>query len=477
MTPTTGWAEVLGVMISLGFLLLLGWSVLALCVRHIELRWTERWALYFLLGAGGISLLTFWLSPLFSLIPVQWLLSMVTIGLGLSTYRRRAGQPASIALPRFDDTQPRWLPAILMLGIIVQCAALVLVALQTPLGWDGLMNFEFKARIAFENDPVGRLPLAYLSDRSRTWSHASYPLLVPMTEQWVYAWIGSAHQGFVKPLFPGFYLSLAGLFYGALRRVMPRSPALAGVVALGLLPCLAIGPGAAISGYADVPLAASAFGAVAFAYLGLRTGARDYLVLAGLLLSVAVWTKREGLILAAYIIAAVVIASFAPARHRSQQVPTVRGVRWLVLAPAIVAGSWELLQRRVVVPDGVFLPISFETLWTHVSRVPVIAGLLAQELVLLGHWTLLWPVFVVTVFLSISRLRDVSERFLVGAVVIPLGLYACVFVFSSWPDFTEHVGTALPRLIIPLAPVALLSTICHLRACLFVPEPIGRAES
>jgi len=47
-----------------------------------------------------------------------------------------------------------------------------------------------------------------------------------------------------------------------------------------------------------------------------------------------------------------------------------------------------------------------------------------------------------------------------------MGVYASSFVFSAWPQFTEHVGTALPRLLIPLAPVALAVTICHLRECL-----------
>ena len=32
------------------------------------------------------------------------------------------------------------------------------------------------------------------------------------------------------------------------------------------------------------------------------------------------------------------------------------------------------------------------------------------------------------------ELCGISEQFLVGAVVIPLGFYVCVFVFSSWPD-------------------------------------------
>jgi hypothetical protein len=459
--------------VALGLLMLLGRSMLALCVRCVELRWTERWSLSFLLGAGGISLLTFWTSPLFDLIPVQWLLSVVTIGLALFAWWRTTR--ASVDWSHFGDTPGGWTPRVLRVGIALQCVALMLVALQTPLGWDGLMNFEMKARIAFTNDPAGRLPLTYLSDASRIWSHANYPLLVPLTEHWVYTWIGSPHQGFIKPLFPAFYLSLAGLFYGVSCRLMPTTHALAGVLALGLLPSLAIGPGAAISGYADVPLAASVFGAIAFAYLGLRTGTRDYIVLSALLLSVAVWTKREGLLLAGYVLVAVVIATIVRNRQSASS-PAVQAVGWLVLLPALVLGPWEWLHRSVGAPDGDFLPISLETLSAHVSRVPTVALLLARELTLLGHWALLWPVFAVTVLLSIRRLRDVSEQFLLGAVLVPLSLYVFVFVFSSWTDFTEHVGTALPRLIIPLAPVALLTTLCHLRACLFPPEPFGRAE-
>jgi hypothetical protein len=459
--------------VALGFVMLLGRSVLALCVRNIELRWTERWSLSFLLGCGGISLLTFWASPLFDLIPAQWLLSVITIGLGLFAWWQTTR--ASVNSPHFGDTPERWVPRALMVGIALQCVALMLVALQTPLGWDGLMNFEMKARIAFANDPAGRLPLTYLSDASRIWSHASYPLLVPLTEHWVYAWIGSPHQGLIKPLFPAFYLSLAGLFYGVSCRLMPRSHALVGVLILGFIPSLAIGPGAAISGYADVPLAASAFGAIAFAYLGLRTGTRDYIVLSALLLSVAVWTKREGLLLAGYVLVAVAIATIVRNR-RSASSPAVQGVGWLVFLPALVLGPWEWLHRSVGARDGDFLPVSLETLSAHGSRVPTVALLLARELTLLGHWALLWPVFAVTVLLSTRRLREVSEQFLLGAVLVPLGLYVFVFVFSSWADFTEHVGTALPRLIIPLAPVALLSIVCHLRACLCGPDPFGRSE-
>ena len=376
--------------------------------------------------------------------------------------RGRAGDAGTVR-----RGEPRWILWVLSVGIGVQCAALVLMAFQTSLGWDGLINFEIKARMAFANQPSGRIPLAYFSDASRPWSHPAYPLLVPLTEYWLYSWIGQPHQSLIKLLFPGFYLSLAGLFYGALRRLLTTRDALLGCLALGLLPSLAIGSGAAISGYADVPLAAAGFGSMAFAYFALRTGAREHFVAAALLSSIAVWTKREGLVLAAYVLIAVAVVQVARARRERRSLKAaMRGVWWLLAGPALVVGPWWLLQWWYRVADQDFAAVTVSTLQANMSRVPVIAGLFARELIRPGHWGLLWPAFGVTLALSVRRLSDASEQFLVGAVLFPMGVYASSFVFSAWPQFTEHVGTALPRLLIPLAPVALAVTICHLRECL-----------
>lgn len=468
MSLDIGWPDVWRFAIAIGLLMLLGRGVLTLFVRDLALGSIERLALSFLIGAGGVSLLSFWLSPFFTVISARWLVSLVTCGLVLCAWWRRRGaaaRPDSVTRPR--DAAPAWVRTMLWTGIALQCAALIVVAAHTPLGWDGLINFEMKARMAFLNEPSGRVPFEYLSDPSRTWSHPGYPLLVPLTEFWIYSWIGAAHQGLVKLLFPAFYLSLVGLFYGISSRLMPRSLALLGCVALGLLPSLAIGPGAAMTGYADVPLAAAAFGAVSFAYLALRTGARDYFVLAALLSALAVWTKREGTLIAAYVLVAVVLARTVQA-HRDGRRPmqALAGTWWLLAVPAIVAGPWLWLQRRYGMTDHDFSPVTLGILSANLSRLPAIVRLVARELLLPGHWALLWPAFGMTLLLAGRRLRDGAEQFLLGAVVVPMALYTSVFLFSSWTVFAEHVGTALPRLIIPLAPIALFVTIRHLRACL-----------
>ena len=470
MSLDATWREVGGLAIALGLLLLVGRAVLSLGARGLAGEWPERLALSFLVGAGTISLLGFWLSPLFGLVPAQWLLSLVAVGLAVVAWRRRRTVPhtsSSASTAPLDTAERRWLTKVLTAGIALQAAALLFVAMQTSLGWDGLLNMELKAHLAFVNEPSGQLPPGYLSDESRVWSHPGYPLLVPLTEVWLYDWIGRPHQGLIKLLFPIFYLSLAGLFYGALRRVMLRTPALVGCAALGLLPMLAIGPGAAITGYADVPLAAVLFGAVSYGFFALRGGDRTDVALAVLLASLALWTKREGAVLAAYVVLALAGARAAGALHRGQTPfdAARRGLALLVV-PALVAVPWTLMQRLHGLPDPDLSPVTVGTLAANVSRFPAILQLLARELTLPGHWAALWPAFAFTLVLSWRRLREPAELFLAGAVVVPLAVYATIFVFSSWPEYTEHVGTALPRLVIPLAPLALFATIRHLRASL-----------
>ena len=41
-------------------------------------------------------------------------------------------------------------------------------------------------------------------------------------------------------------------------------------------------------------------------------------------------------------------------------------------------------------------------------------------------------------------------------VVVPLTVYALMYVFSAWPDMREHIGTSLSRVLVPLAPLALI---------------------
>jgi hypothetical protein len=335
---------------------------------------------------------------------------------------------------------------VLALVALTQFAVLGAAAMWTPLGWDGLFNFELKARLAFEHSPSGQMPAAYFGDPTRVWSHQRYPLLVPFTEFWIYSWLGRVDQAAVKIVFPIFYCSLVALVCGAVRRLADRRSALLTAVALGCVPALTLLPGAA-SGYADVPLAASAAGAVCFAFAALRANDPRHANLAAGLLAVAVWTKAEGMILAAAIGLAACAAAAAASRAR------LSALLWV---PAVALAPWHVaLALYRAQPAGDFRALTLADFGSAAGTLAVVCPAVVRELMRPGHWGLIWPAFFASVLVMMAARRTTrADWFVVASVLAPLGLYALVYLFSAWPDVREHVGFSLPRLLVALAPVA-----------------------
>jgi len=87
--------------------------------------------------------------------------------------------------------------------LLVEITVFFYVSFKHTLGWDGLLNWEIKARYAFLNGGV--IPGSYYSNPGRAFSHPEYPLAIPFTELWLYLWMGEPHQFWVKTIFPLFY--------------------------------------------------------------------------------------------------------------------------------------------------------------------------------------------------------------------------------------------------------------------------------
>jgi hypothetical protein len=333
--------------------------------------------------------------------------------------------------------------------ISILCAQLVLVivaALWTTLGWDGLFNFELKARLAFEQSPYGQIPAAYLADRALAWSHPRYPPLVPFAEFWIYGWLGRVDQSAVKIIFPVFYVSLIALVCGAIRRVANLRAAVSAAIALGCLPPLTLLQGAT-SGYADVPLAASVAGAACFTYYALRMGDVRLVPVAAALSAAAVWTKAEG----AMIAGAIGVAAFAAAGATKWRV--LLPLAWV---PAVALASWLAVLQMAGTPAATdFDALTVERMASSAGMLKAVAWLMVRELFRPGHWGLVWPCFFASIAIMMATRRAVpADWFLVAAVLIALHVYALAYLFSAWPDVREHVGYSLTRVLAPLAPLA-----------------------
>ena len=423
---------------------LLAIPVAGLPLAHrLGLRGPLLGATGWLLGAAMLALLMLATSALQirwsrGVLGVCWLLAA---GVPLLVARMIQGGAGE---RRFTPMRPITVPDIAAFVLAVgvcgfQLLFSLLQAVRVPLGsFDSWSLWEYKGRRFWLDAGLNG---DFLRDHAVVFAHPAYPPLLPLLTAWVYTWIGHPDPALIKPIYPLFFLALLLAFFAALHARIGTRAALLGTPLLALLPSLVAYAG---SGLADVPLAA-ALVAAASAFVARREGPlpQPYIA-AGLLLGVALLTKRDA-------------AFFAIAA-----LPTLwllRGARWRtllwVLLPAgLLAAPWYLYAWANRLPDRDFLPATPHNLLTHAGRLGEIGRLFGLNLLVLDEWGVLW--FVLGALLVAGLVgRRLRAPGLLCLTVVPLLLYVLSLSLSAWPDYTLHVRTSLDRLIMVTAPFAL----------------------
>lgn len=329
----------------------------------------------------------------------------------------------------------------------LQLVAVGAITLGTPLGWDGLWVWEYKARILFL--AKGGLPFAYMTDPTRVWSHSEYPLLLPYLEAWLYAWVGRPDQVLVKWVFPPLYAATMGLLYaGVLRLGGTRRYALVAGLLWFFVPIALFGPGSLASGYADGVVGAYYLASAVYLLDYVRNRNARALWLVAVLAATLPWIKNEGAILWACLTAVTLVVGLTRRTVLPGLAVGLPGLGVLV--------SWKALLAMLRVSHGHdFLPVTAKTLAEHWSRLGEIAVWMAGEMIRLPSWGALWPVFAAALVLP-GLWRSQELRAALGALVLlPLAAYTSLFIFTKWA-LLEHMEAAAPRLLLQVAPVALL---------------------
>jgi hypothetical protein len=404
----------------------------------------ELLSLSFLLGAGFVSLASFGAGLFFRGPALRWVVSggcVASGAAGIWAIRRHRSR-LTLSLPSDIRTM------VFTVILAAQIAVVVWVALHETLGWDGLVVWELKARLASLEG--GSVPISYFSDPTRGWSHPEYPLLLPLTESWLYAWLGGPHQGYAKIIFALFCSVALGLLYSGASRLSGHTwRGLVPGLLLFFVPMAVVGEGSATSGYADFPLAVFYLGSAIYLAEYLETGERGALALAGALAALLPWVKQEGVIL--WLCAAVLIIA--------------KGIRSRALWPtftAILPGAllflgWRTFLAQVSAPQlRDFESLSATNLWLNLGRIRDLAQWLLVEFTNSERWSLLWPALGLALIFILACARRPGYVALGAAAVLPLLLYPPMYVFSGYSQFLGHVENSLPRLMLSPSLVALV---------------------
>ena len=425
-----------------GTLLVAGYGVLALLVRQkTRLTLTEQIAFSWLLGIGVVSLLL-WIFGLFVQgVLLPGLVSIICLSLGFVGWR----QTVPLSLGRRGPK-----PFEILLGIIVviEIASVFYLSFVHTLGWDGLLNWEIKAHYAFANGGV--LPATYFSDSGRAFSHPEYPLAIPFTELWLYFWLGEADQFCAKAIFPMFYVIGTFLVIALGRRLTGKTwTGLLMAAFLFFVPQITVEVGSAITGYADFPLGIFYLATIGCLFCATESKNDTFFRLYASCLALLPWVKRDGLIL--WVVAAA-CGVFVILR-------TKRASRyfWALVPGLLIICGWRFyLSAMHATQSADFLPVNWDTFSNHLYRVlPLLSALLA-EFHNLSAWGLFWFVVAIGVAYLLGQIRTPGSLVLLTALFVPIVLYLLTYVFSSWPNYLEHVGLSISRLLLHVAPVGFL---------------------
>jgi hypothetical protein len=411
----------------------------------------ELLCLSFLFGAGFVSLALFAFGFLISgfrlrLMIAACCLALLALGLRARPERFdwRFAQPA-----RKRD----WGLAILLIGLAA------LVSGLRAMGWDGLLNWEIKARVAFLNG--GAIPMSFYSDPTRPWTHPEYPLLLPLAEAWLYGWMGRANQEMAQLLFLIFFAAALGLLYVGVSRFSGRRAQWVAMAMILLAPQLIFsGQGGVSSGYADFPLSVFYLAAVILLLEFYEEGGDTLALPFGLLAGLLPWVKMEGVILWSCLMTMGMVKVI--------QRRDWRGAAVVVCPGLVMLTGWRVFLFFAKPSTGeVFLPVTPSTARNNLWRAPQIAQAASYELLNWRHWGPLWIAVIAATCFLIARRRSADRLVLPAAVFLPIALYAGTYIFTAW-DFLYHMDNSFPRLLIHVSLVAAL--------LVAVVAPMGRAQ-
>lgn len=269
------------------------------------------------------------------------------------------------------------------------CLGLFADAVTHPIGnWDSRM---FWSAQAIYLRAEGTVDADVLHGGQWYIDHPRYPILLPLAQVAVQEGFEADRdlhlfRALYAALFPAFLLVLGD---GA-RRWAGRAPAALTCLAAASVPGLTFWTaGGAASAYSDLPLACF-FGAGLVLLLRSRRRISDGLA-AGLLLAAAVLTKNEGTVLA---LAGLLLGGLSLLLQRRRPEWRPWGRLAMAAVPVVLAGAL-LASWRSEIPnrhdESYASFVDLADFWPEIfTRIPLLAGVIAQEMTSWEVWTFFW---------------------------------------------------------------------------------------
>jgi hypothetical protein len=400
--------------------LLPGYAVLCLIAPGRRLPAAHFAGLVLALGAGTTSTALFLLS-LAGLRPgsaaVGGICAAALLALGALAWR---GELARGEAPSPPPRPHEWALAALP---VLACAWLLADALRVPLhNIDAVAIWGLKAKL-LAHETLRASP--YFHDPTQSYSHQDYPLLVPLLMAAAYGLRGAFDEPLGKLVHVGIFVALLLLLHAGVRRSLSRTASLLLLVLFALSPPLL---GQAAAGLADPALMLFYTGSLIALLAWLETGAASDLRIGCVLTAFLVFTKNEGMALAALNLAVFALATLCSRGERS--VRALGGHAALALLPMLPWLAFRAGLPKTHENYGALLHPA--RVLDQLDRLPEIVGGLGRTLADLRLWGGLWWLLPLAWLLAGRERRSRAAAVLAACLAAHLATYVLIFVVTPW---------------------------------------------
>ncbi len=398
-------------------------------------------------------------------------LTVICLGLGGYGVRRLLQKPARSkgvftrrenALTTCGPLPSRIWQILQIVILLAQLGIVGWLGINTTLSWDGLVNWEMKAKVFYEQ---GGIPKRFLQSEALAWAQVDYPPLMPLNQAWTYGWIGEANQNAGKLFCVIFYL------IAVLLLLSTQSFNYAWL--MFFIPLTWISDGSATTGHADFPLAVFYLATAKLLSEFAQSGEVGRLKLLGAISLGLVFVKQDSIVLL------VTLWSMLPLILFALRLRLAVSYRWLfVLLPASILYSvWKLSMRWLTPYFSKDFHLALPPSWqAFQERLNVVGHFFFWEVLNPLHWGALWIIFFVMlgarIFSTLLAKREANFRqklfsenllpawTLALLVLIPLSgdflIYLFIGTTADWLTLDYWLTTSAARLILQISLVALL---------------------
>ena len=420
----------------------------------------ERTIYSFTLGTGLLSFYLYGLLLLELLFSFWSLLPFFTLFLIIASFRWRAiierrSCSARISFPDYSAAK-KSIYYLLLILIVWKVLFIVFIICSGPTMFsDSYTTWNYKAKIIYYMQSANMSPGGGIFQGPFT----HYPLHLPIMRAWIAFCIGQWDETFVNLHSVILFICLLGLVYEFLKR---RAGAIRALIIIWVLTGIPVLINNVLSGYADFAVGYLFLASMVLLHYWHITGKKRFLVFTGMLVSVAMFTKLEGL---AIVFPALLITFFIcllSPRYSWKRILNSLGL--FVISSSLIV-FW-LIKSQALNALMAISGINNSAVRFHPEGIRQLVEML---FVYRSHNLFWFGISFIFVLKWRAALRPEVRFFLIPSV---LSFCAVLFVFL----FTQNIqwlmdGTSINRTMLVVIPLLTLAG-----GLLFVPERSSDAE-